>query len=104
MPAKARGDMQFSQYQREILCEMTGAAYWEIRHLAEEGKLEQACDLAAVFHDLLDDVWTDDFSLPEFREEFLKRYQLKHCDPAAQYYIVLMDRIIAIGKGHPPET
>jgi hypothetical protein len=90
--------MQFSEFQRELFCEMTSAAYWEIRLLAENGKLEQAFDLAAVFHGLLDDIWSDDFSLPEFREEFLKGYQMRHSDPTAEYYIVLMDRIIEMGK------
>jgi hypothetical protein len=67
--------MHLSDTQREKLCAMTSFAFQEIRQLAEAGKLEQAFDLAAVFHDLLDDLWNEQFSLADFREDILIKYQ-----------------------------
>jgi hypothetical protein len=90
--------MQLSDAQRELLCQMTNSAYWEIRHLAEAGRLAQGFELSAVFHQLLDDVWSDKFNLLAFREEFLDRYQLKYPGPSTLAYIALVDRIIAIGN------
>ena len=93
-----KSDMHLSDAQREKLCEMTNVAFREIRQLAEAGKLEQAFDLAAAFHYLLDDMWGDEFSLVDFREEVLVGYQKKYPEPAAGNYVTLLDRIIALGN------
>jgi hypothetical protein len=91
--------MQLSPAQREMLCEITHSAYLEIRQLAEAGKSEQGFDLAAVFHELLDDLWSEDFSLKEFRAELLNNYQLKYPGPKTKNFVTLIDRIIAMEKG-----
>ena len=96
--------MRLSEAQRERLCEMTNSAYWEIRHLAEAGKLEQAFELSSIFHNLLNDIWNDEFSLPEFRDWLSAGYQLKYADPASQGYVALVDRIIAMGNEDPSGT
>ena len=93
--------MQLSDAQREMLCEMTNAAYLEIRCLAETGRLEQGFDLAAVFHYLLDDIWSDEFSLPAFRDKFLNGYQSKYPGLTAENYVVFVDRIIAMEDAAP---
>jgi hypothetical protein len=94
----AKSNMHLSDAQREKLCEMTNFAFREIRQLAEAGKLEQAFDLAAAFHYLLDDMWGDEFSLVNFREEVLAGYQEKYPEPATRNYVALVDRIIALGN------
>ena len=96
--------MQLSSAQREMLCEIAHSAYLEIRQLAEAEKSEQAFELAAVFHELLDDVWNEDFSLPEFRADLLSKYQLKYPGPKAKNFVVLIDRIIAMGEEGRAET
>jgi hypothetical protein len=98
--------MQLSDIQREMLCEMTNSAYREIRQLAETGRLEQGFDLSAVFHNLLDKIWSDDFNLLEFRDEFLAGYQMKYHNSAARDYVVWVDRIMEIGnqRGGEPNT
>jgi hypothetical protein len=88
--------MQLSDAQRELLCGMTNSAYWEIRHLTQAERLEQGFELAAVFHQLLNDVWNDEFSLLVFRKEFLDTYQSKFPGPSSQAYLALVDRIVAL--------
>jgi len=91
-----RGDMQFSDHQREMLCEMTNSAYLEIRRLAEVGRFEQGFALAAAFHHLLDDIWSEEFDLQGFRDKFLDAYQSKYPDPATKNYVAWLDLIIAM--------
>jgi hypothetical protein len=94
--------MHLSNAQREKLCEMTNFAYLEIRQLAEAGQFEQAFDLAAAFHNLLDDMWSEKFDLMEFREGFLVGYQAKYPAQATGNYVALVDGIIAIGNADHP--
>ena len=94
----AKSDMHLSDAQREKLCEMTNFAFREIRQLAETGRLEQAFDLAAAFHNLLDDMWADDFNLADFREKFLAGYQTKYPEPISRNYVALVDQILAMGN------
>lgn len=96
--------MYLSDAQREMLCEMTKSAYSEIRQLAETGKLEQAYDLAAVFHNLLDDMWSDEFTLSDFRKNFLTGYQSKYPNPSGKNWVALLDRIIALGNADPKKV
>jgi len=93
--------MQLSDVQREKLCEMTNVAFVEIRQLAQDGRLEQAFDLASAFHNLLDDLWGDDFKLAEFRDARLAGYQKKYPEPGNRNYVVLVDQIIKLGKAGP---
>ena len=93
--------MQLSDVQRDKLCEMTNVAFVEIRQLAQDGRLEQAFDLASAFHNLLDDLWGEDFKLEEFRETCLVGYQQKYPEPANRNYLVLVDQIIKLGKSGP---
>ena len=79
-----------------MLCEMTRIAYSEIRQLAEAGKSEQSFELAAAFHQLLDNMWSDEFDLASFRKEVSGGYQLKFPGPPTVNYVTLIDRIIAL--------
>jgi len=90
--------MHLSDAQREKLCEMTNFAYLEIRQLAADGKIEQAFYLAAAFHTLLNDMWSDEFDLATFRKEYLAGYQLKYPEPATRNYAALIDQIIELGN------
>jgi hypothetical protein len=91
-------DMHLSDAQREKLCTMTDFAFQEIRLLAKAGRLNQAFDLATAFHYLLDDLWTDEFKLEDFREEFRVSYQIKYPAPANRNYLALVDQIIESGN------
>jgi hypothetical protein len=90
--------MHLIDAQREKLCEMTNYAFLEIRQFAAAGKLEQAFDLAAAFHYLLDDMSDDHFSLADFRQEVLVKYQMKQVDPATRNYVALVDQIVELGN------
>jgi len=94
--------MHLSDAQREKLCEMTNIAFRDIRQLAEAGKIEQAFDLAAAFHYLLDDMWEHEFSLVDFREQVLVGYQTKYPEPATRNYVTLVDRIVELKKQTSP--
>jgi hypothetical protein len=96
--------MLLSDAQREMLCQMTNSAYLEIRQLAEAGRFEQGFELAAAFHHLLDDMWSDEFNLPEFRDRFRAEYQSKHSDPTTKDYVAWLDLIIAMGNGNNPKS
>jgi hypothetical protein len=90
--------MHLIDAQREMLCEMTSYAFLEIRQFAAAGKLEQAFDLAAAFHYLLDDMWDDQFSMADFRQEILVKYQLKYPNPGTRNYVELVDQIVELGN------
>jgi hypothetical protein len=95
--------MHLSDAQREKLCEMTNLAYLEIRRLAETGRLEQAVDLADVFHNLLNDMWDDRFSLMDFRHDFLIGYHRKYHEPTTGDYVALVDQIIQLDNPDQPD-
>jgi hypothetical protein len=98
-----KNHMCLSDVQRQDLCGITNFAFLEIRQLTENGKLDQAFDLAAVFHQLLKDIWGDKFSLVDFREEFLIGYQCKYADRAARNYVAMIDRIIQMEMTNDPQ-
>lgn len=91
-------DMRLSDAQRDKLCEMMYFAFLEIRLLAQTGKATQAGDLADAFHNLPKEMWSEGFSLEDFREDFLVGYQIKYPEQITRNYVALLDTVIAIGN------
>ena len=90
--------MRITEAQRKKLCELTYFALVDIRTLGWEGKAEQAADLADAFRNLPKDMWKDDFSLEQFRGLFLKDYQKKYPKDKGRNYLVMIDKVIAMGE------
>lgn len=90
--------MRLSDAQRDKLCEMMYFAFLEIRLLAQTGKATQAGDLADAFHNLPKEMWSEGFSLEDFREDFLVGYQIKYPEQITRNYVALLDTVIAIGN------
>lgn len=94
----ACNDMRLSDAQRDKLCEMMYFAFLEIRLLAQTSKATQAGDLADAFHNLPKEMWSEGFSLEDFREDFLVSYQIKYPEQITRNYVALLDAVIAIGN------
>jgi hypothetical protein len=79
--------------QREKLCNMLFFALLEIRGLGNNGKTQQAADLADAFHNLPVYLWTEDFSFAVFRE-FLQAYQQRYAETGCYDYLTMLDEVI----------
>ncbi len=87
-----------SDSQLDKLCEMMSFAFIEIRMLCNQGKTEQAADLAEAFHNLPKEMWTDPFDLLEYRNEFLEPYQKKYSGKSTRNYFDLATEIVLMGN------
>jgi hypothetical protein len=89
---------RLSDAQRDKLCDMIYHAFLEIRILGWAGKANQAADLADAFHNLPKDMWTENFSLEDYRDTFLKAYQEKYPDQSNRNYVAMINQIILMGN------
>ena len=89
-PSDAR--LLTEQEQRQ-LCKILFNALLEIRGLGNEGKAEQAADVADAFHNLPVYLWSDQFSLSIFRS-FLEEYQQKYQEVGCYNYVKMLDEMI----------
>jgi hypothetical protein len=64
------------------------------RFLILTDKAEQAAELADAFHNIPKQMWDDDFSLEEFRDNYLATYQKKFPDPELRNYVDTVNKII----------
>ena len=78
--------------QRQELCKILFKALLEIRKLGNEGKVEQAADVADAFHNLPIYLWSDKFSLSFFRS-FLEEYQQKYQEAGCFNYVKMLDEV-----------
>ena len=60
--------------------------------LGNEGKAEQAADVADAFHNLPIYLWSEQFSLNVFRG-FLEEYQQKYQEAGCYNYLKMLDEI-----------
>ena len=81
-----------TEQQRQGLCKILFNALLEIRKLGNEGKAEQAADVADAFHNLPAYLWSDKFSLNVFRS-FLEEYQRKYLEAGCFDYVKMLDEI-----------
>jgi hypothetical protein len=81
-----------TEHERRELCKMLFNALLEIRGLGNEGKAEQAADVADAFHNLPIFLWSDQFSLSLFRK-FLEEYQQKYQDAECYNYVKMLDEM-----------
>ena len=84
-----------TEQQRQMLCKMLFYALLEIRGLGNNGKAEQAADLADAFHNLPVYLWSDDFSFRVFKD-FLQEYQQRYPETVGYDYLAMLDE--AMGK------
>jgi hypothetical protein len=82
-----------TEQERQELCKMLFNALLEIRGLGNEGKAEQAADVADAFHNLPVYLWSDQFSLSLFRC-FLEEYQRKYQAAGCYNYVKMLDEMI----------
>ena len=82
-----------TESERQKLSRMLFCALLEIRALGNEGKAEQAADLADAFHNLPTYLWSEDFSFSFFRT-FLEGYQQKYSKSGVDFnYVRMLDEI-----------
>ena len=81
-----------TERERQELCKMLFNALLEIRMLGNEGKAEQAADVADAFHNLPIYLWSDKFSLNFFRN-FLEEYQQKYQEVGCYNYVKMLDEV-----------
>lgn len=81
-----------TERERQELCKILFNALLEIRALGNEGKAEQAADVADAFHNLPIYLWSDKFSLSFFRR-FLEEYQQKYQNVGRYNYVRMLDEI-----------
>ena len=89
---EARDARLLTEQERQGLCKMLFNALLEIRMLGNEGKAEQAADVADAFHNLPIYLWSDKFSLSLFRR-FLEEYQRKYQQDGCYNYVKMLDEI-----------
>ncbi|HEY7183974.1 MAG TPA: hypothetical protein VIC84_21255 [Blastocatellia bacterium] len=82
-----------TERERQELCKILFNALLEIRGLGNEGKAEQAADVADAFHNLPVYLWSDKFSLSLFRR-FLEEYQQKYEKVECYNYVKMLDEMI----------
>jgi hypothetical protein len=90
--------MQIDDAQRKKLGELIHDVLVEIRGLGWNGKGEQAADLADAFHNMLNDMWDDDFALEQFCDLYLKDYVGKYPEGGIYDYRARIQRIIEMGE------
>jgi hypothetical protein len=81
-----------TEQERRRLCRMPFNALLEIRGLGNEGKAEQAADVADAFHNLPVYLWSDQFSLSVFRS-FLEEYEQKYQEVGCYNYVKMLDEV-----------
>ena len=81
-----------TEQERQELCKMLFNALLEIRMLGNQGKAEQAADVADAFHNLPIYLWSDKFSLNFFRN-FLEEYQQKYQEVGCYNYVKMLDEV-----------
>jgi aminoglycoside phosphotransferase len=87
-----------TETQRRALSELLRWALLEIRQLSASGKAQQTADLADAFHNVPAGIWSEDFSLQRFRDQYLAAYQKKYPGPRPKDYVASIDEIIAAGS------
>ena len=90
---EARDARSLTEQERQELCKLLFNALLEIRGLGNEGKAEQAADVADAFHNLPVYLWSDQFSLSIFRS-FLEEYQQKYQEVGCYNYVKMLDEMI----------
>ena len=81
-----------AEQERQDLCKILFNALLEIRMLGNEGKAEQAADVADAFHNLPIYLWSDKFSLNFFRN-FLEEYRQKYQEVGCYNYVKMLDEV-----------
>jgi aminoglycoside phosphotransferase len=81
-----------TERERQELCKILFNALLEIRALGNEGKAEQAADVADAFHNLPIFLWSEQFSLNFFRR-FLEEYQQKYQEAGRFDYVKMLDEM-----------
>jgi hypothetical protein len=92
--------MRITENQRKDLSKLIHYALVEIRFLILTGKAEQAAELADGFHNIPKQMWDDDFSLEEFRDNYLAVYQKKFPEPELRNYVETVNKIIAMEEDY----
>jgi len=85
-----------TEEERRKLCEMLDRALIDIRGLGNNGKAEQAADLADAFHNVPGNLWSEHFSFGAFRmflEDYQRRYPVK-----GEYfdYLGMLDEVMNV--------
>lgn len=75
--------------QRKALCNILHLALTEIRQLGYSGKAERAADLADAFHNLPQEIWSENFDFLHFRQGFLFPYYQKWPNKGFDYLVLL---------------
>jgi aminoglycoside phosphotransferase len=62
------------------------------------GECEASGGLADAFHNLPKDMWTENFSLEDYHETFLKAYLEKYTEQSNCNYFAMINYIILMGN------